>query len=72
MYRIKLLKTHTHEGQVHFAGHVLEVDEMTASWLIQYSVGKAADEIASSSSEDPASSNIDVPTKNKPNRKVKE
>lgn len=72
MYRIKLLKTHTHAGQVHFAGQVLEVDEMTASWLIQHGVGQAADENASSSSEDPAPSSLEVPVKTKPNRKVKE
>ncbi|SFM13074.1 DUF7210 family protein [Nitrosomonas communis] len=72
MYRIKLLKTHTHEGQVHFAGHVLEVDEMTASWLIKHNVGKVADEIASSPSEEQASSSVEAPAKTKPNRKIKE
>lgn len=72
MYRIKLLKTHTHAGEVHFPGSVLEVDEMTANWLIQHGVGKAADEIAGPSPENLATPSIDVAAKTKPNRKVKE
>lgn len=66
MYRIKLLKTHTHEGQVHFPGQVLEVDELTASWLIQHGVGKVAEETTSTAAVEPAA------PKTKPNRKVKE
>lgn len=70
MYRIELLKTHTHASEVHFSGSIIEVDETTASWLIQHGVGKSANEIANPSSEDLASSNMDVPAKT--NRKVKE
>jgi hypothetical protein len=65
MYRIKLLKTHTHEGHVHFPGSVLEVDEMTASWLIQHGVGKVAEETIRTAVEPAA-------PKTKPNRKIKE
>ena len=72
MYRIELLKTHTHASEVHFAGSIIEVDETTASWLIQYGVGKAVDEIASPTSEDLASPSTNVAAKTKPNRKVKE
>ncbi len=66
MYRIKLLKTHTHAGQVHFAGSVLEVDEMTASWLIQRGVGLAAEEATSTTVNNTATA------RTKPNRKMKE
>lgn len=66
MYRIKLLKTHTHAGEVHFTGSVLEVDELTASWLIQHGVGKVADETANTAVNEP------IAHKTKPNRKVKE
>lgn len=66
MYRIALLKTHTHAGQVHFPGHLLEVDEMTANWLIQHGVGQAAGEAANTAVNEPAA------PKTKPNRKVKE
>jgi hypothetical protein len=67
VYRIKLLKTHTHAGQVHFAGSVLEVDEMTASWLILRGVGQAAEETI-----DIAANDIATPKKSRTNRKVKE
>lgn len=43
MYRIELLKTHTHANEVHSPGHVIEVDEITARWLIEKGVGKPAD-----------------------------
>lgn len=42
MHRIELLMTHTHANEVHFAGHVIEVDEITARWLIEKGVGKPA------------------------------
>ena len=44
MHRIELLKTHTHANEVHFAGHVIDVDEITARWLIEKGVGKPADD----------------------------
>lgn len=66
MYRIKLLKTHTHAGEVHFAGSVLEVDEITASWLIQHGVGQAAEETIRTAAVESTA------PKTKPNRKVKE
>jgi hypothetical protein len=44
MHRIELLKTHTHANEVHFAGHVIDVDEHTARWLIEKGVGKAVDD----------------------------
>lgn len=43
MHKIALLKTHTHANRVYFAGHVIEVDEHTARWLIERGVGKPAD-----------------------------
>jgi len=66
MYRIKLLKTHTHAGEVYFANSVLEVDEMTANWLIQHGVGKAAEETMDTAAVESATQ------KSKPNRKIKE
>ena len=44
MHRIELLMTHTHAKEVHFAGHVIDVDEITARWLIEKGVGKPADD----------------------------
>lgn len=44
MHRIELLMTHTHANEVHFAGHVIDVDEITARWLIEKGVGKPADD----------------------------
>lgn len=44
MFRIELLKTHTHANEVHFAGHVIEVDEISARWLIERGVGKPVDD----------------------------
>ena len=41
MSRIELLKTHTHANEVHFAGHVIDVDEITARWLIENGTGRA-------------------------------
>lgn len=37
--QVKLLKTHTHNGEVFFAGSVIDVDEMSAAWLINHGVG---------------------------------
>ena len=44
MFRIELLKTHTYANEVHFAGHVIEVDEISARWLIERGVGKPVDD----------------------------
>lgn len=66
MYRIELLKTHTHASEVHFAGSIIDVDELTASWLIQHEVGKAVDETISTAADESAT------PKTKSNRKVKE
>ena len=44
MHRIELLTTHTHANEVHFAGHVIDVDEITARWLIEKGVGKPVDD----------------------------
>ena len=44
MHRIELLKTHTHANEVHFAGHVIDVDEITARRLIEKGVGKPVDD----------------------------
>lgn len=33
MPKLKLKVTHTHDGVAYPAGHVLDVDEHTASWL---------------------------------------
>ena len=44
MHRIELLMTHTHANEVHFAGHVIEVDEISARWLIERGVGKPVDD----------------------------
>jgi hypothetical protein len=64
MYRIKLLKTHTHANEVHFAGSVIEVDEATATWLIERGVGKFAVKVDDTAPQAPA--------KTKPQRKTKE
>lgn len=40
MPRIELKVTHTHAGAVYPPGHVLEVDEPTARWLIERRVGR--------------------------------
>ena len=44
MHRIELLMTHTHANEVHFAGHVIDVAETTARWLIERGVGKPVDD----------------------------
>lgn len=36
---IKLLRTHTHAGQPHAAGDVINVDPATADWLTTHGVG---------------------------------
>ena len=40
MYRIELLMTHTHANEVHFAGDVIHVDEITARWIVEKGIGK--------------------------------
>lgn len=73
MHKIKLNATHTHAGEVHFAGHVIEVDETTAMWLIELGVGKPAD--GDVDTPDIVSDNQDetsVPPETKPQRKAKE
>lgn len=40
MPKIELKVTHTHAGTVYPAGHVIEVDEHTARWLIDHRVGE--------------------------------
>lgn len=40
---VELLKAHTHASQLHCAGSVIAVDEITAHWLIEHGVGRAAD-----------------------------
>ena len=64
MYRIELLKTHTHASEVHFSGSIIEVDETTATWLIEHGVGKLADAASATTSDEPATA--------KTNRKIKE
>ena len=38
--QIELLKTHTHAGDEHGAGAVIDVDDSTANWLIEHGVGQ--------------------------------
>lgn len=68
MYRIELLKTHTHASEVHFSGSIIEVDETTATWLIEHGVGKSADAPINTTSGEPATATA----KTKSNRKIKE
>ena len=42
MPQIELLKIHTHAGVELGAGSVINVDELTAQWLIEHGVGQAA------------------------------
>lgn len=42
MPKLKLLITHTHAGVAYPAGHVLDVDEHTARWLIDHRIGEPA------------------------------
>lgn len=70
MHRIELLKTHTHAHEVHFAGHVIEVDEVTAKWLIERGVGRPADAAADTPPEDGAATGTAPETK--PQHKAKE
>jgi hypothetical protein len=42
MPKIALKVTHTHAGVVYPVGHVIEVDEHTARWLIARKVGEPA------------------------------
>ena len=41
MPQIELLKIHTHAGVEQGAGSVIDVDELTAHWLIEHGVGQA-------------------------------
>ena len=41
MPQIELLKRHTHAGVEQRAGSVIDVDELTAQWLIEHGVGQA-------------------------------
>ena len=38
--QIELLKPHTHAGEELGTGSVIEVDDSTADWLIEHSVGQ--------------------------------
>lgn len=40
MPKLTLKVTHTHAGAVYRAGDVIEVDEVTASWLVEHGVGQ--------------------------------
>ena len=42
MPQIELLKRHTHAGVEQGAGSVIDVDDLTAQWLIEHGVGQAA------------------------------
>jgi hypothetical protein len=72
MYRIKLLKTHTHANEVHFAGSMIEVDEATATWLIERGVGKFAVRVDDTAPQAPAATRAEAPPKTRPQRKTKE
>lgn len=39
--QIELLKTHTHRGKTYPPGKRLDLDEVTAHWLIEQQVAKA-------------------------------
>ena len=41
MPQIELLKRHTHAGVAQRAGSVIDVDELSAQWLIEHGVGQA-------------------------------
>lgn len=69
MHRIELLKTHTHANEVHFAGHVIEVDEATARWLIERGVGKPA---AAAPAPEAAATVAEALPETKSQRKAKE
>jgi hypothetical protein len=42
MPTLKLKVTHTHAGVAYPAGHVIDVDEHTARWLIEHQIGEPA------------------------------
>lgn len=52
MHKIKLTATHTHAGEVYFAGDVIDVDETTARWLIEHGVGQPENGGANTSADD--------------------
>jgi hypothetical protein len=39
MPKLRLKVTHTHAGVAYPAGHVLEVDDYTARWLVERDIG---------------------------------
>lgn len=39
MPKLKLEATHTHAGVAYPAGHIIDVDEHTAQWLIDRGIG---------------------------------
>lgn len=40
MPKLKLKVTHTHAGVAYPAGHVIDVDDHTARWLIDHSIAE--------------------------------
>jgi hypothetical protein len=42
MPKLKLKVTHTHAGVAYPAGHVIDVDDHTARWLIDHSIAELA------------------------------
>lgn len=66
MPKIKLNFTHTHAGVVYPAGHVIDVDAHTASWIIKNGVGKIVDPQVA---QETATADI---RETKPKRKAKE
>lgn len=38
--KLRLLQAHTHAGQRYAAGHVIEVEESTAAWLLEHRVAE--------------------------------
>ncbi|WP_127476558.1 DUF7210 family protein [Sulfurivermis fontis] len=40
MPKLKLKVTHTHAGVAYPAGHVIDVDEHTARWMIDHQIGE--------------------------------
>ncbi len=57
MPRIELKVTHTHAGVAYTAGHVIDVDEHTARWLIDHKIGELVHR------HEPVSAAADAPVK---------
>lgn len=72
MYRIELLNTHTHANEVHFKGAVIEVDEATATWLLERGIGRVAPAAPVAAIPEPRSAETPAASDTKPNRKAKE